>query len=159
MPSLFDSLLDGPFALTARPEPLPGDLRIGWGVALVVLILGRSRAKRASLQKLHFLAHAIRTRESRAEVEKLFSGALRPSDVLVRVEPWLTRALAFARAAQLIDMERGRAARLTAPGEEFLDALYASADLFSDEKQFLHAISNRATEGNIDRLMRMESLL
>jgi hypothetical protein len=54
--SLRDLLLDGPFELLARPEPLPGDLRLAWGLALVLLILGRSRGKRASLQKLHFMA-------------------------------------------------------------------------------------------------------
>ena len=65
--NLLDALLDGPFALTSRPEPVPGDLRLGWGIALVVLLLGKSRAKRASLQKLHLLAHSIRTRQARTE--------------------------------------------------------------------------------------------
>jgi hypothetical protein len=64
--SLRDLLLDGPFELSARPEPIPGDLRLAWGIALVILILGRSRAKRASLQKLHFMAHSSpRLRQSR----------------------------------------------------------------------------------------------
>lgn len=48
-PSFLDTLLDGPFELTPRPEPVAGDLRMSWGIALVILILGRSRGKRASL--------------------------------------------------------------------------------------------------------------
>ena len=67
-PDFLGTLLDGPFELTSRPEPVPGDLRMAWGMALIILILGRSRGKRASLQKLHFMAHSARTKESREEV-------------------------------------------------------------------------------------------
>ena len=108
--SLINALLDGPFALTPRPEPVPGDLRVAWGIALVVLILGKSRGKRASLQKLHFLAHSARTRQARLEAQEVFARERRPSDFVVRVEPWLNRALAFARGAGLIDLEKGKSA-------------------------------------------------
>src|SRR5215469_6065148 len=103
--SLRDLLLDGPFELSARPEPLPGDLRLAWGIALVILILGRSRAKRASLQKLHFMAHSARTRATRDQAERLFAGTLTSADMVVRVEPWLNRAIAFATAARLVSLE------------------------------------------------------
>ena len=79
VPCLRDLLLDGPFELSARPEPLPGDLRLAWGMALVILILGRSRGKRASLQKLHFMAHSARTRATREQTIHLFAGGLSKS--------------------------------------------------------------------------------
>jgi hypothetical protein len=31
-------LLDGPYELSARPEPLPGDLRLAWGIAVLIVI-------------------------------------------------------------------------------------------------------------------------
>ena len=98
-PDFLGTLLDGPFELTSRPEPVPGDLRMAWGIALIILILGRSRGKRASLQKLHFMAHSARTKESREEVRRVFTGDRGPADLVVRVEPWLNRAIAFATAA------------------------------------------------------------
>src|ERR1043166_4577806 len=115
--SLIDALLDGPFALTPRPEPVPGDLRRAWGIALLILILGSSRGKRASLQKLHFLSHSARMRQTRREVQEVFSGERPPADLVVRVEPWLNRALAFAKGSNLIELEKGKSAKLTDAGQ------------------------------------------
>jgi hypothetical protein len=157
--SLLDALLDGPFAMTPGPEPVPGDLRMGWGVALVVLMLGKSRARRASLQKLHFLAHSIRSHQARAEALEVFSRTRRPSDLLVRVEPWLNRALAIAKGIGLVALEGGRTARLTGQGEQVLSVLYEDESLFREEKQFLEAVSVQATEANIEKIMRMEPSL
>lgn len=158
-PSLLDSLLDGPFELTPRPEPVPGDLRLVWGIALIVLMLGRSRGKRASLQKLHFLAHSVRTREARHEAQSVFDGALRPSDFVVRVEPWLNRGIAFAKGAGLIELEGGKRVKLTPQGMEFLDVLCAAETILIEEKAYIDAIGPRATEGAVDKIMRMELAL
>jgi hypothetical protein len=158
-PSLLEALLDGPFELTSRPEPIPGDLRLAWGIALVILILGRSRGKRASLQKLHFMAHSARTREAREEAMGVFEGRAATSTLVVRVEPWLNRALAFARAAGFVALEHGRHAKLTAEGTAVLEKISRTESLLSEEKAFLDACGSRATEGAIDKVMRMERLL
>lgn len=158
-PDVLDSILDGPFELTPRPEPLPGDLRLAWGIALVVLMLGKSRGKRASLQKLHFLAHSIRTRQTRVTAQRVFAQTLSPSEIVVRVEPWLNRALAFARGATLIDIQGGRSAILTEGGLRLLETLYEDDNLLADEKQFLESVGTKATEKNVDKIMRMEFAL
>lgn len=157
--SLLNALLDGPFALSRRPIPMPGDLRRTWGIPLVVLILGKSRGKRASIQKLHFLAHSIRTEAARTEVQMVFEGTLKPSDIYVRFEPWLNRAIAFAKGAGLLEMEGGKGAQLTALGLKLFDALYTDNEVFSEEKEFLEIVSVKATERNIEKIMRMESAL
>ena len=157
--SLRDLLLDGPFELSARPEPVPGDLRLGWGIALVILILGRSRAKRASLQKIHFMAHSTRTRTTRDQAKRLFAGTLSPADMIVRVEPWLNRALAFARAARLVSLEHGGHARLTDSGIQTFEQISSAESLMVEEKAFLDDIAKQATEGAIEKIMRMEQLL
>jgi citrate lyase gamma subunit len=157
--SLRDILLDGPFELTARPEPIPGDLRLAWGIALVILILGRSRAKRASLQKLHFMAHSARTRATRDQAERLLAGTLTSADMVVRVEPWLNRAIAFATAAHLVSLEHGGHARLTDSGIETFEKVSSTASLMAEEKAFIEAVARQATEGAIDKIMRMEQLL
>ncbi len=155
-PSLLDALLDGPFALIPGPDPIPGDLRLAWGVSLVVLLLGRSRSKKASLQKLHFMAHSVRTRQSRQEALHVFDGQLKPADFVVRVEPWLIRAIAFARGAGLIELHRGRSVILTQRGEKLLEQVSKEKSILAEEKVFLDAIGHRATEAAIDRIMRME---
>ena len=157
--SLRDILLDGPFELTARPEPIPGDLRLAWGIALVILILGRSRVKRASLQKLHFMAHSARTRATRDQAERLFAGTLTSADMVVRVEPWLNRAIAFATAARLVSLEHGGHARLTDSGIQTFEKISSTESLMVEEKAFIEAVARQATEGAIDKTMRMEQLL
>jgi len=157
--SLRDILLDGPFELTARPEPIPGDLRLAWGIALVILILGRSRAKRASLQKLHFMAHSARTRATRDQAERLFAGTLTSADMVVRVEPWLNRAIAFATAARLVSLEHGGHARLTDSGIQTFEKISSTESLLLEERAFIEAVARQATEGAIEKIMRMEQLL
>jgi hypothetical protein len=138
---------------------VPGDLRRAWGIALIILILGKSRGKRASLQKLHFLGHSARTRQTRQEVQEVFAGERRPSDLLVRVEPWLNRALAFAKGAGLIELEKGRSAKLSDAGIRAYEILSEQSDMCAEEKQFLEAIGAKATETAIEKIMRMELVL
>lgn len=158
-PDFLDTLLDGPFELVSKPEPVPGDLRVAWGIALVILILGQSRGKRASLQKLHFMAHSARTKESREEVRGLFSGDRSPTDLVVRVEPWLNRAIAFATATGLITLEHGRSLKLTNNGLKTLERISSADSIMTEERNFLDAISSRATESAVEKVMRMERLL
>lgn len=156
LPSILDTLLDGPFELTPGPDPIPGDLRMAWGIALVVLVLGRSRGNKASLQKLHLMAYSARTRQSRQEALRVFNGALSPSDLLVRVEPWLNRAIAFARGARLIELERGKSVRLTQRGLKLLETVADAEAVLAEERAFIDAIGRRATESAVERIMRME---
>ena len=126
---------------------------------MVVLMLGTSRGRRASLQKLHFLAHSIRRPQTRAEALEVFRRTRRPSDILVRVEPWLNRALAFAKSSALIELEGGRSAKLTDQGRQVLAKLYQDDGIFVEEKQFLDAVGGQATEANVEKIMRMELAL
>src|SRR3546814_19028051 len=72
------------FSFTRRPEPIAGDLRMSWGIGIVLLSLLHSRGKKGSFLKLQFLAHAIRTKESRDQVDAVLRGELRTSDIQVR---------------------------------------------------------------------------
>ena len=158
-PNLLHTLLQSPFELAPRPEPIPGDLRLAWGIAVVVLIVGRSRGKRASLQKLHILAHAVRSRQNREDATQLFNGHVRPVDFIVRVEPWLNRAIAFARAGGLVELQSGKAVRLTKQGVRTFDILYVSDDILTEEKSFIDAVASLATEDAVKKTMRMETSL
>ncbi|TDR39633.1 hypothetical protein DFR29_11521 [Tahibacter aquaticus] len=154
---LLNQLLDGPFQLTARPEPVPGDLRLSWGLALVVLLLGSSKGNKASLQKLHFLAHAARTPESRNETLLVFAGEKRAAELPTRVEPWLNRALSLAAASRLIVLPKGKGAALTEAGVGTYQMLSGDPSILSAEKAFLAAIGKKATEAAVERVLRMES--
>ena len=153
------AILGGSFTYTARPEPMPADLRMSWGLAVLMLALFYSRSKKSSFQKLQFLAHAIRLPEGREEVRGLLSGHYRPSDVSVRVEPSLNRAVSLAHGLRLVRIERGVSVVLTSSGISAVEAIIREGDLLEDEHQFLKEVAPRMTDSLMKRVWRMEDLL
>jgi 3-deoxy-D-arabino-heptulosonate 7-phosphate (DAHP) synthase len=79
--------------------------------------------------------------------------------LVVRVEPWLNRALAFAKGAGLIELEKGKSAKLTAAGLTACEVLYKQSSMCAEEKAFLEAVGARATEAAVEKIMRMELAL
>lgn len=150
------SMLAGSFTISDRAQPVPGDLRINWGVALILMVLASSRGQRCSLQKLHFLAHLSRTNQTRSETLEVLDRTRDPSALSVRIEPWVNRALAFAIAQGNATMKDGKAAALTDQGRAILDELSAMTVL-AEERAFLAKIGPRATEKVVDSIMKMEA--
>jgi hypothetical protein len=148
-------MLRGTFTIHDRAQPVPGDLRINWGVALILLVLASSRGQRCSLQKLHFLAHLSRTSHTRTQTRQVLDRTRQPSTLSVRIEPWVNRALAFAVAEGYAVMKDGKAAALTDQGKAMVDDLSALSVL-ADERAFLATVGPRATERVVDLIMKME---
>lgn len=162
MPSestLRDIILNGTFTYTARPDPMPGDLRMSWGMAVLILALLYSRAKKSNFQKLQFLAHAVRLPEGREEVRGLLSGEYRPTDVSVRVEPSLNRAVAMAHALKLVKIEKGTSVSLTDTGEKMAAAIVKGDDTLKEEIFFLRDVAPKMTDALMKRVWRLEDLL
>jgi hypothetical protein len=148
-------MLTGTFTINDRAQPVPGDLRINWGVALILLVLASSRGQRCSLQKLHFLTHLSRTAQTRSQTLEVLDRAREPSALAVRIEPWVNRALAFAVAQGHAAMKDGKAAALTDEGKAIVDDLSAMSVL-AEERTFLAKVGPRATEKVVDLIMKME---
>jgi hypothetical protein len=153
------AILNGAFTYTARPDPIPGDLRMSWGMATLILALFYSRAKKSNFQKLQFLAHSVRIPEGRDEVRGLLSGEYRPADVSVRVEPSLNRAVALAHALRFVKIEKGTVISLTEQGVKMAEAILNKEDILSEERQFLSEVAPRMTDALMKRVWRLEDLL
>lgn len=153
-----DAILDGPYLYTERPKPMPGDLRISWGIAMLLLALRSSRGQKASFNKLQFLAHAVRSPEGRDDVRSLMRRELHSSEVSVRVEPWLNRAVAFAHAQKLVEVSRGKSVALTDSGKKAAASIAASDALFKAEKSFLTDVGPKLTDEIVTKIWRMEDL-
>ena len=147
------------FSFTARPEPVAGDLRMSWGIAVVLLSLFHSRGKKASFLKLQFLAHSIRTEDSREQVHAVLRGERKTSELQVRVEPWLNRAVAFAHGLKYVDVSKGKTITLTPLGQDVAAAIDANSDVLHHERTLLTNVAKRATENIVTRIWRMETLL
>jgi hypothetical protein len=105
------------------------------------------------------MAHSARTRATREQAKRLFEGGLSAADMVIRVEPWLNRAISFATAAHLVSIEGGGHARLTEAGIRAFDKISRADSVIVEEKNFLEIIARQATEGTVDKIMRMEQLL
>lgn len=154
----FRRLLNTPFSFKARPEPVAGDLRMAWGLSILLTSLFYSRGKKGSFQKLQFLAHAVRIAEGREDVRALLQGKLRPSDVSVRVEPWLNRAVSYAYALKFVSVDRGRSVSLTNLGIKVATELQ-NGDALSEERSFLRDVAPKLTESLLSKIWRMEDLV
>ncbi|MFZ5704786.1 MAG: hypothetical protein ACOY5R_05925 [Pseudomonadota bacterium] len=158
--SLFLQALQGAnFSFTRRPEPIAGDLRMSWGIGVVLLSLLNSNGKKCSFLKLQFLAHSIRNESSREQVRCVLRGELHTSHIQVRVEPWLNRAVAIAHGLKLVTVARGKSVALTALGKEAAAAIDADRSVLIEERAFLVTVAKRLTEQLLGRIWRMEDLI
>ena len=149
------SVLSGDFTATTRPEPIPGDLRVGWGQSLLLLVLSSSRGMRCSLQKVHFLAHLSRTKASRTKTREVLTRKRSSTELAIRIEPWVNRAAAFCRANGLIEARDSKALVLTDAGKTAVKEIRA-AGLLIEETAFLDEVGKLATEQVVDSIMKME---
>ncbi|WP_258597323.1 hypothetical protein [Mesorhizobium sp. AR07] len=126
---------------------------------MLVLALFYSRAKKSNFQKLQFMAHAVRLPEGREEVRGLLSGEYKPTEVSVRVEPSLNRAVALAYALKLVKIERGTSVSLTDTGEKMASVIVKGDDTLKEEVSFLREVAPKVTEALMKRVWRLEDLL
>lgn len=158
--SPFQSALAGAtFTFTIRPEPVAGDFRMAWGISVLLLSVFYSRGKKASFQKLQFLAHAVRLKEGREEAVGLIERRYRPLDVSVRVEPWLNRAVAFAHAMGLVTVNKGSTVSLTNGGLQAAELIAVDREVLVDERAFLANVAPKLTDSIMKSVWRGEELL
>lgn len=150
------SAFSGQYSATERPQPVPGDLRLGWGQSLLLFVLASSRGQRCSLQKLHFLAHLSRTAQLRLQTLEVLARRRGPAELSVRIEPWVNRAAAFATANGLVVVRDGKALSLTEAGKLMVRAL-RNDGVLSEETLFLDEVGKLATEHVVEKIMRMEA--
>lgn len=156
--------IDAPFTLKPRSHAVPGDLRIMRRVSLLTLLLNTCFGSRASLEQLHVLNWAARSKESREAFLSFLSGAIPPDQAIVRYDPALSRALDFARyegliqdreqpgeAAQSSQKSAGYRIALTEKGHQIATMLKED-DYLVDEQLFLDSIGRKVTQTMIEAL-------
>jgi hypothetical protein len=143
------------FSFQRRPIPVPGDLRIAWRVALILLMLGHSRSNRASLAKLHILNDAIRS----SQHQRLRTVVGGPASTLpwnLRVEPAFARAIDFVIGEKFAAWTKasGRTAlQLTASGIEAFRSLLELDDTLTAERAIIAEYAKAISEGLIANLL------
>ena len=145
------------FEFRHRPGILPGDLRISWRLALLILILSHSRGRKASLAKLHLLNDALRSETATKKLTEILSESRDSLDWRIRVEPALGRALDIARGEGLLSVGKGPVYRLTKMGVIAAAALEKKENLLIMERAFLATYSRQVSERFVTDLVRLRA--
>jgi len=143
------------FSFRRRPVPVPGDLRIAWRVALIMAMLGSSRANRASLAKLHIINDAIRS-DQQDQLKTILSGTQAAVPWNLRVEPAFARAVDFVVGEKLAIWTKatGRAAlQLTKTGIEAAAAVMGVEDALVEERAAVAELAKLITETGVAALL------
>ena len=152
---------EGPqrFSFRPRPIPVPGDLRIEWRISLIVLMLGYSRAKQASLPKLHILNDAIRSGRSERQLDLVVNTRAGMLPWTFRVEPAFARAIDFVVGDRLASWTStgGRSGlKLTNAGISLFDRLRSESDLLVGEQQVLIKYAKAITEASVGAVIGLK---
>lgn len=151
--SFSDSEFDTPFLFQRRPLSLPEDLRPSWRIALLVLLMhGCCRGSKSSRARLHVLSWSVRSADSLQNLLSATTGELNPRSLIVRVDPFLDRAIDFAVGEGLIERIGGKGLNLTSSGKNYASAIEEAAEIFVLEKSFIQAIGHKVTEDLVAKM-------
>jgi hypothetical protein len=133
--------LDAPVRFHRQARPLPAEQRVAYRLATLALTLSRFRGATASVEYLHLLGWAIRTRRSRSMLQAWWSGRRMADTVTERLDPNLPVTLNLARVHDLVRLtgtgtQRRRVA-LTQQGAALAARVEEDTTLLRTEKAFL----------------------
>jgi len=149
--------LDIEFSFRDQPVPLQPQLRVIWGLSILVLILHICcRDGRSSVARLHLLNWTVRNNENRERLTELLENRLSPFATLIRCEPGFNRAIEYAIAESLVEVVDGSQnlrIRLLEKGRQLANEIIEE-DCLQDEKAFLREKCSSVTEKLAKSLLR-----
>lgn len=151
--------IDARIRFQRQPSPIPAAQRVSYRIATLCLILGSFKQNAASIDYLHLLSWAIRTRRSRAIMDSWWEGRRAVDSATVRLDPALpvTMNLALAHALVSFTGKNRRRLQLTNDGLALLQTLRASEDLLRIEKDFLASFDKLSDSSLAKRLGRVQA--
>ncbi len=144
--------LDVPFEFVERPITLAADMRPLWRIGVLILIVDKCWGQTATLEQLHVLNWAIRGKNSRALFLQIMNEGTPPDAAIVRFDPSLPRAIAFAVAEKLCIRSSDRLS-LTEKGMTFLAKLMADNSVLEEEKKYLQGIRGKLSDKRVAGLL------
>ena len=147
------------FSFTSRPIPVPGDLRINWRLAVILLMLGSSRSNKASLAKLHLLNDAVRSTQSLDRLKSILSESSGLLGWHMRVEPAFGRAIDFAVGEKLAEWTRTAqrsGLQLTKQGISAAATIAKIDGVLTGEKEFFSGVAKQISEDFVTKVLRGE---
>lgn len=155
--------LERSFTFRLRPKTVPGDLRPEWRICVILLMLLRcGRGGKMSLKKAHILNWGVLTLDSRKTLIRMVDGQRELSDVPVRFDPALNRAIDFARAEGLLHIDKkttGSVVVLHPKGQALAQTIYDEDNCLDVEKGFFDLLRKKLPEERVEELLEWETTL
>jgi hypothetical protein len=150
--------LDVKFSFREQPIPLQPQLRVIWGLSILVLILHICcRGGRSSITRLHLLNWAVRNDENRERLTVILENRLSPFTNLIKCDPGFNRAIEYAIAESLVEVVDGSnnlRIRILQKGRKLANEIIEEEHCLQDEKAFLREKCASVTEELAKSLLR-----
>ncbi len=138
-----------------KPNPVPYNYRISYKVSLICLVISLCCGRKGcSLVKMHMLSTAL-SNDNEKEKLKLFCKSNLYSNILIRFDPVVNRAMTYALREQLILQQANGLFRLTDKGKIITKRIIDDNKILINEKSFLRDVSINLTEDKISYLVEM----
>lgn len=138
---------------TRRPDPIPGDLRLGWRLSALTLVLDRCRGGAANQEQIHLLVWALRAASTRAMLKRWIEGERMPDDFAVRYDPALSRTISLAVACGLVERRQNQTIALTHDGAALARTVWSEVEVLREEKALLDAMPRKITQKEIRKIV------
>lgn len=146
------SLIYNDIIFDAKPEAVPYNYRISYKVSLLCLIIYICGwGKVSSIIKLQMISSALISRRNLNLLIRFADGD--PITPIVRFDPSVNRALAFAVAYGFIEQQMNGNYKLTGRGEQLASQIKYVGDLMVLEIESLTRIAKKLTETKVNYLI------
>lgn len=151
-------LLDIPFSFSEQPAPLEPQLRVIWGMSILVLILKIcSRGRRSSIPRLHLINWSLRNNRNRERLIELLENNLSPWGGSIGYDPGFSRAIEYAIAESIVGLDENTEnlrVHLSEKGRTLADEIIEIEDCLAEEKKFLREKCAPVNETFVKRFLR-----
>lgn len=152
----FITELNVPVVFRERPIAIPGDLRPTWRISVLSILLRKCcRQGKSSLQRLHVLSWAVRSKEVGSSLAQSVEGEIPPDSVLVRIEPAVNRAIDLAIGEGILRRSNRDRVELTNKGKKFADSILENQLVLSHEKDFIDQVRFSITESFVTKMFNL----
>jgi hypothetical protein len=133
-------------------QPIPGDLRIAWRLAVLVLAVNKCHSARASWNQIHLLSWALLMHMDADELARRLSGHRALADRPIGIDPGVNAAIDLAYGYGLL-ARNGETILLTDAGRRLLHNIQ-SWNVLEAERTVLETIPGKITRGAADSALR-----
>ena len=141
------------FTFRDRPAAVPADMRAGWRMALLLLVIDSCRGQRASLQQVQVLMRAALFSSGQQDFVRAYRGNSDPAALHIRYDPAITRAIDLAVGLDLVCWSSRNRLTLSQRGAKMLHEIVDNDDLLTKERRLLSDLGGKITMARVNKLV------